>query len=245
MLLSAIILAGGEDNDRLPNKPLIKINGKPMIKYVIDALKETGRVDKILVVGKKNLLKPHIKNDVYKIIESTESLIDNVMIGINELRNERRVLILTCDIPLITSEAILDFIEKAEETECDFCYPIVKKELNDQKYPEAKRTYARLKEGIFTGGNIVYINPRIMEKCMDKAKEMVMYRKKPLKLCSILGWRFVLQLLLGVLTIPKLERRVSEMFDIKVKAIISDYPEIGNDVDKPDDVVMVRNYLSG
>ena len=36
---------------------------------------------------------------------------------------------------MITSEAIGDFVEKSLILDADFCYPIVPKEENENKYP--------------------------------------------------------------------------------------------------------------
>jgi len=54
---------------------------------------------------------------------------------------------------------------------------------------------------------------------------------------------FVLKFFLSRLTIPELEKKVSEVLGIKVKAIVTQYPEIGIDVDKPSDYSIVSAYL--
>jgi hypothetical protein len=46
-----------------------------------------------------------------------------------------------------------------------------------------------------------------------------------------------------VLRISMLERAVSRMLDAKVAAVVSAYPEIGEDVDKPSDLEVVRRIL--
>lgn len=244
-MLNAVVLAGSSDNEKLPNKPLLKIKDKPMVLYVTDALKATKRIDNILIVGDEIKLREYYKEDKnVSIINESESFFHNLIMGVNAYKEEKRILVVTSDIPMITSEAINDFIDKASSIGGDFCYPIVDKEANNRKYPEAKRTYARLKEGSFTGGNIIYINPKIIDGFMDKAQEVIGNRKKVLKLAKMLGWKFTIRFLLGNLTIPKIEKRVSEMLGIDARAVISEYPEIGNDVDKPSDVEMVQNYIA-
>lgn len=247
-MLNAVVLAGSGDGDKLPNKPLLKIKDKPMILYVTDALKATGIVNKIVIVGNARNLSSLFKgDDICHVINGGKNMMDNLVLGIKYLQDNfqdnDRVLVLTSDIPMITPEAIVDFVEKARAIGGDFCYPIVKKEVNIEKFPEAKRTYARLKEGTFTGGNIIYINPRIIDNLMDKAQQVIENRKKPIKLVRMLGWSFTMKFLLGRLTIPKVEERVSNMLGIDARAVISDYPEIGNDVDKPSDVEMAENYI--
>lgn len=243
-MLNAIVLAGSGDGDKLPDKPLLKIKDKPMILYVTDALKASGIIGKIIVVGDAASLSPLFEgDDNCTVIDGGGNMLDNLLLGVRHLGNDDRILVLTSDIPMITPEAIIDFVEKAKAIGGDFCYPIVKKEVNMEKFPNARRTYARLREGTFTGGNIIYMNPRIIDNLMDMAYEVIENRKRPIKLVRMLGWSFTMKFLLGRLTIPKVEERVSKMLGIDARAVISEYPEIGNDVDKPSDVEMVENYI--
>jgi hypothetical protein len=50
-------------------------------------------------------------------------------------------------------------------------------------------------------------------------------------------------LLIGKLTIERIEKKFSEILNIKAKAVLSRYAEIGNDIDKPSDVLYAEAYL--
>ncbi|WP_434640297.1 NTP transferase domain-containing protein [Thermoanaerobacterium thermosaccharolyticum] len=240
--MNALILAGSTGDEKLPEKALIKIKGRYMISYVIDALRQSGKIDKIAVVGDKEKLKCVDGIDI--LIDQGNSIIENVVKGIEPFKNDRRVLILTCDIPMLTKEAVIDFVEQSESLDADLCYPIVKREDNERKFPDAKRTYAKIKEGTFTGGNIFYLNPKIVDVCIDAANQFIAFRKKPWKLGQLLGFKILILFAFGRVTISQLESKVSELFNIKAKAVISKYPEIGNDVDKDEDVEMANKYIA-
>ncbi|AEF16221.1 MULTISPECIES: nucleotidyltransferase family protein [Thermoanaerobacterium] len=240
--MNALILAGSTGDEKLPEKALIKIKDRYMISYVIDALRGSGKVDKIAVVGDREKLQCIDGIDI--LIDQGNSIIENVVKGIEPFKNDRRVLILTCDIPMLTKEAVIDFVEQSEALNADLCYPIVKREDNERKFPDAKRTYAKIKEGTFTGGNIFYINPQIVDACIEAAKQFIAFRKKPWKLGQLLGFRILILFAFGRVTISQLERKVSELFNINAKAVISKYPEIGNDVDKDEDVEMANKYIA-
>lgn len=240
--MNAIILAGSTGEEKLPDKALIKIKGKYMITYVIDALRQSGKIDKIAVVGDRNKLN-HL-DDIDLIIDQGSSIVENVIKGIEPFKNDKRVLILTCDIPMLTKDAVIDFIEQSESKDADLCYPIVKREDNERKFPGAKRTYVRIREGTFTGGNIFYINPAIIDSCINAANQFISYRKKPWKLGRLLGLKILILFAFGRVTIDQLEGKVSELFNIKAKAIISRYPEIGNDIDKDEDVEMANKFIA-
>jgi hypothetical protein len=60
----------------------------------------------------------------------------------------------------------------------------------------------------------------------------------------LLGIGLLIKLVLGIGTIRQIEQRFGQILNITAKAIISGYPEIGNDVDKPNDIEMVIKYFS-
>lgn len=245
--MNAIILAGekkGEHTNAIENKALLKICDKYMIDYVIDSLKKVSYIDKIAVVGDKDQLSPAIGSKADYIIQGANSIVDNIVLSLEQFDGDKEILLLTCDIPMITPEALEHFINSAREKKADLCYSIVEKSLNDEKYPEVKRTYAKLKEGEFTGGNVFYFNPEIKDRCRDFADEMLKNRKSPAKMAGILGFIFLIKLALGVLTIDAIKKKCDKLLNINAAVVISPYPEIGNDVDKISDIEFVEKYLS-
>ncbi len=245
--MKALILAGTQHDCPLSkvhsNKALIKIHGKEMIKYIIDALKNLDFIDAIAVVGPRQELLP-IENQVDIIVDGGSSMTDNILKGAEIFSDEDMILISTSDIPMITSEAIRDFAEKSLTLDAQFYYPIIHKAENEKKYPGVKRTYVKIKDGSFTGGNIVLVKAGTVKRCIKQAEAFMAYRKKPWRLAQILGISFVIKFLIGTLTIKQLEKRVSDLFSIKARAVISHYPEIGTDVDKDSDLVLAIRELS-
>lgn len=241
-MLNALILAGDRGEDGR-SKALIKIGSRNMIEYVIESLRDSGCIDKVYIIGEE-LLRHELEGKADGFIKAGNGLLDNLKKGISELKDpEAACLVCTCDIPMVKGEAIRDFIERCQEGNIDLGYPVINKSLNDSKYPDVKRTYVRLKEGTFTGGNMIYINPQIVNKISEKIEKLVEYRKKPLKMGRTLGFMFLVKLALGRLSISAVERKAYETFEIRGKAIQTIYPEIGNDVDKPSDVEFVKRYL--
>ena len=243
-MVNALVLAGSGPEDKgLPDKPFIMINGKPMVEYVVNALDNAAMVDSISVVGPRPLLERFVKDRVSYIIDQSKSILDNLNLGIQPFRNDGRVLVTTSDIPMITPGAVDHFISKSRQLAADLCYPIVSKEINEKKFPGIRRTYVRLREGVFTGGNMMYINPRMINPCSEFAKKLLDYRKKPLKTGRLIGFSFLVRLLMGMLSIPKLEKRFSSILAFKVAAVISPYAEIGTDVDRVEDIELAERYV--
>lgn len=242
-MLNAVILAGSSEVEKIPGKSLADINGKPMLAYVADAAEATGIIDKILVVGNREI-RGFCDGRGLEFTEGGPDILDNLAKGIDRFKNDRRILVMTGDIPYITPEAIKDFIERSEEKGADFCYPIVEKSACENKFPGTIRTYVTLSDGTFTGGNLFYVNPSIFERCIPVLRHVIDNRKNPLKLASLLGPGLIFAFLFKYLNIEMVEKKASEMLNITAKAIISDYAEIGNDVDKPEDLIMAKKILS-
>jgi len=249
-MFDAIILAGGENGKRLNSQiprcyeALIEIAGKPMVTFVAEALAECGQVNKIYVLGPVEELEKCSFPANTTILEGGSTIVETIRLGMAVLGHSEPVLVSTADIPLLTAEAVDDFLRQCSRVSADLYYPIVTKEVNECRYPGNKRTYVQLKEGTYTGGNIFLVNPDIVNHCMDVADKLIANRKNPLKLCHMLGWSFVVRYLLGTLNLRAVERRASELLGVSGAVIQSPYPELGIDVDKPSDLALVRAIFS-
>ncbi len=246
--MDAIILAGeekdsGNSTEEKLNKAFYKINDKHIIEYVAETLRKSGSVGKIAVVGSKDSLEPVLGGVADIIIEGSGSIVSNVITALEYLPPDKNVLIVTSDIPMLTAESVEDFIKRCGERDADLYYSIIDKKVNDMKYPGIRRTYARLWEGRFTGGNIFCFNPAVKEKCRDFFEEMLQYRKSPARMAGILGIGFLLRLALGILTIGAIQRKCESLLGVRAAVIISPYPEIGNDVDSISDLEVIKRYM--
>lgn len=163
MKVDAVILAGAPNDGQLKNvdqskwEASIPIQGKPMVTYVIEALQQSALIAEIVVVGPLEL--QEIIPSQVTFVEAADSLPDNVFRALDVLKKKNNILLVTSDIPFVHSEAIDDFIVRCGELDGDVYYPLISKEANQQHFPEAVRTYFTLKEGVFTGGNILLASP--------------------------------------------------------------------------------------
>ena len=115
----------------------------------------------------------------------------------------------------------------------------------ESRFPDIKRTYASLRDGTFTGGNLFLVRREIISRCLSKAEEFVKLRKSPTALARMVGLGMLLKYFLGQLTIAEAERRVSKIVGAKGCAVISDYPEVGVDVDKASDLEIAKSIFEG
>lgn len=250
MAVNVVLLAGAanvgplKDVSPVVNEALIDIGGKPMIQYVIDGLRQSREVQRIMIVAPPGEVEPHVQGENLEFVSSTGKIVDNIVAAADRLPVDTDILIATCDIPLITGEMIDGFVGLCRQTDADLYYPIIEKSLGEAKYPVVKRTYVSLREGTFTGGNLFLVNPKVIKATAPRVRRFLDYRKNPLKLAGLLGYTFLLRyLLLKNLRLKELEKKVSEMWGLRGAVLICPWPEIGIDVDKPSDLQLARAVL--
>ena len=246
MKIDVLILAGARNEGPLKeysqesHEALIKIGNEPMVEYVINAVKAACHTEKIAIVGPKKEITNSINQNVDLIVDSSDSLMDNIQKGVKELNPQHYVLVITSDIPLITENVIDEFINSCEDKDADIYYPIISKQKNTAKFPNVKRTYVRLAEGTFTGGNMAVIKPEILNDALDWFEKVIIWRKKPWKLSQLLGIKFIFKFILGNLSLQEIEDRITEVIGYKGMGLIVDHPEVGFDIDKPSDLELMR-----
>lgn len=249
MLVDAIVLAGAPNTGKLQMcsdaayEAEIDINGRTMVDYVLIALRQSSHIGRIMLVGPAQLREQISAPDV-ELALAGESMIENISIGIEQLQPKGKVLLITSDIPMITAAAIDDFLQLCSAHSADIYYPVVTREANEHKYPGVHRTYVHVTEGVFTGGNLVLLEPAVLYQGYKVLAQAIDMRKKPWQLARLLGPSFLCKLMAKKLSIKEIEQQVSVALGYQGRAIFSSYPEIGIDVDKPSDLDIARRELA-
>jgi adenosylcobinamide-phosphate guanylyltransferase len=116
MGVTALIMAGGKGSrmDLFIEKPLIELDGKPIITYVLDSLKKAKNIDRIIVAISSNTPKTAqllSRLDISTIKTPGKEYVYDMAYAIRKLTLQT-VLVIGSDIPLITSEIIDLVVEK-------------------------------------------------------------------------------------------------------------------------------------
>ncbi len=230
----AIVLAGQRNDGRLaavdPSQweAEIRLDGRMMVEYVVEALQQSGRVGPIVVVGPQSL---PLHDVLWAPVH--DEMFANVLSGLDVV-GEGPVLVATADVPLLTPDAVNAFVDAAG-ADFDVVYPIIEKSVVEAKFPETQRTYVRLVDGTFTGGNVFMVRKEAVVQSRHAVAELLSHRKAPWRLAGDIGIGMLLKWLIGRLSIEDAQKRVRELLGINGQALIFDYPEVGVDVDKPQD----------
>ena len=256
MTVDVVVLAGGRNSAEMAaatgveNRALTPLGTRTMLDYVTAALRGAASVGEVYVVG-----------DVpggpgCHVVQGGGTLLDNLMAGVRAAQaggGGDRVLVSTSDIPFLTPQAVDDFVDRATQSGADLCCSYVPVGLCYARFPEMKRTAVKLREGSLTLGNLMLVNPHFLLANQGTISRAYAARKSPIKVARMLGPGLLVRLLLAqfvapsLLTVGALERAVSRLLGGGTRAagIRSECPEIGTDVDKPDDVAIARRILAG
>jgi len=200
-----------------------------MVEYTLEALRGAGGIERTVLVGPPAELEP--APDVH--VADRGSLIANLEAGL-EATSGNRVLVASGDNPFITAEAVRWLLQNAPEAA--LVYPIIPKEAVEQRWPGMRRTYARLREGTFTGGNLILLDKELFTRALPMARRIVELRKKPLALARLIGLGVLFRLVTGRLSVAELERRAEQLFGVPMRALVTPYPEVGVDADEEEDL---------
>jgi len=229
-----------------PCKALLQIKGRPMVSYVINALRESGRIGRLVLVGLSGEQLGMVTSELPLLfLPSHQEIVDNMLSAIEALSDVDWVLFCSSDIPLLTAEAVRDFLARCEATQADLYYPIVRREVMEGRFPGSGRSFRQLVEGAFAGGDIYLVRPGVLRANADFARILTARRKSGWRLAKVLGPRIIFGFLTHRLRIAELEARVGKILHCTCKAIISPYAELAMDVDKPGHLQVVLRAMSG
>ncbi len=253
--MDAVLLAGGIPQPDEPlyaysggeAKALIDVAGKPMIQWVLDALGDAKSIDRIVVVGlstKANL--PCKKPLTY--ISNEGKLLENLKAGtakVLELNPKAKyVLFASSDIPGINGSMVDWLVDTCKQTNDDLYYNVVRREAMEARYPGSKRTYTRLKDMEVCGGDMNIARTAIVNENSEFWTKLLDARKNPAAQAALLGPGIIFKFIFRQLTADDIIQRVATMLDLKGRAIVCPYPEVGMDVDKPHQLEIMRADLA-
>jgi len=243
-------------------KSLFKINGQPIIQYIIDACRDSEYVNGIFIVGIKSKLEGKLEN--CSIIDCCGSLINNAMRGYSESNSEGDAIFLSCDIPLIKSEHIDEFIADCSKHDNGLFVSIIEQrylmghEMQDRKYFSLKEGNYRW-ANVFLGnpakldlnklnriGDMLYKNRKLSSPSVKKNLIRDLRKEIPfMEIFSKLIRYFVTSRFLKSkkLSINELEKMAADYLDIDLKIIETRHYESSLDIDSQEDLDYVKRLM--
>ncbi|HEX8551106.1 MAG TPA: NTP transferase domain-containing protein [Abditibacteriaceae bacterium] len=243
--MDALILAGGESSPELQaatgatERALIPVgsNDEPMIAPVVRAIRAALPIARIAVAGSTAVHAAARAHSEIIAVEGAERMTQNLANGARALQAET-VLVCTCDVPFLTQSTLEEFVRGAHSL--DIAYAVVRRAVCEAAFPGGKRTYARLVDGEFTGGNAVLLPRARIDDLVSLAETAYNARKNPAKLAGLLGAGLMVKFATRRLKISDIEARASAVLGCRAGAVEMQDAAIAFDVDKLEDWETVR-----
>lgn len=251
----AIVTAGGVPQPGEPlyeetlgkPKAMLDIWGKPMVQWVLDAVCQASLVDRIILVGldeSSGVSCPKLDS----FLPSHGGLLHNVYAGIEkalEINPEGgHVLYVSSDIPAITPEMVDWVISETMKSDHDAYYNVISRQTMEARYPNSRRSYTRFKDVEVCGGDMNVLRTLTVTGNDELWERIVNSRKSALKQAALIGYDTLFLLLFRLITMDQAVRMVTRRLKISGRVLLCPYAEIGMDVDKPNQLEMVRADLA-
>ncbi|HWG86011.1 MAG TPA: nucleotidyltransferase family protein [Deinococcales bacterium] len=184
---NALVLGGGSkdplaDGHNVATKALIPVAGRSMAWHVLSALRGSGGIGRITYVGPTT---PEVDDLIDARLPDAGSLLANVEAGLRAEPPGARLLVATADVPMISPAAVRDLLER--DPGAAVVYPVVTAEASERDFPGGRRTFARLRDGRFTGGNLFFVDREVVLRALPQLKLMIERRKNPLAMAQVIG----------------------------------------------------------
>jgi GTP:adenosylcobinamide-phosphate guanylyltransferase len=241
-----IILAGGEKGPLIEateysSKAELPICGKAMVEWVVDAFRKSPGAGDVVVVGPPALDILPSTSHLKKRVRSGGHVLKNLLRGMIYVRwavhklklRHRGYVIASCDSVFLTPAIIDETLAAIDGTDADIVMTFVEKAVFEEAGLPAEHTYYAVGNRLFTGAAIYYIRSlRKVAKILPTWVRLRRNRKDGKKILEILGCQRD--------TPEAVAQALKEQFSLKVEFHLSRHPELGMDVDTPQDLELVR-----
>jgi GTP:adenosylcobinamide-phosphate guanylyltransferase len=240
--IDALILAGrrGAEADPLAgvdgvaHKALLVAGGRPLIRRVVEALRASAQIAEIRIAAPVDVREPIAATlagvDGWSFVDTAGSPASTVLAAVEKL-SERGLVVTTCDHALLSTDMIRSFLD-------------VERAAYEARFPGSKRTYIKLKDLDFSGANLFWFSGARAKGLADFWRRLETKRKNPAAMAREIGVITALTYLARQMTKAGLERTIRRKTGVEARLVPLTDPEAAIDVDKPQDLILVRNILS-
>jgi CTP:molybdopterin cytidylyltransferase MocA len=252
--IDALVLAGRREGEtdpltgveNVPHKALLIAGGKPLIRRVIEALTSSGRVERIAIAAPEDVRGPIgaalVGVEGWSFRDTAGSPAASALAAMTEAPDGRGLLVTTCDHALLTAGMIRSFLDEAKTS--DAAAACVERTIYETRFPGSKRTFIRLKDISFSGANLFWFAGARAKGLADFWRGLEANRKNPLAMARAIGVFTALSYLSGSMTKARLEDTLRKRTKVGVRLIPLPAAEAAIDVDKPQDLELVRKILA-
>ncbi|MCB8875178.1 nucleotidyltransferase family protein [Acidisoma silvae] len=248
--LTALILAGSRDGaaDALAiaggvsHKALLPVDGTPMVLRVIRALQRTPAVGRIIVVCERVDILDDLPEAASVLVRHAETS-PSASVAAVLVEFGTPLLVTTADHALLTPEIVKSFLALAPSS-VDAVAAVARSDVIYAAYPDTRRTWLRLRDGLFSGCNLFLLQHPKASQAVNFWRKLEAHRKHPLTMARLIGLSALVGYAFKTLTMDKATRLLSKRCGASVAVITLPFADAAVDVDKPADLFLVERTLA-
>lgn len=245
----AVILAGGtirdpefRDGVGVDRRPLMPILGKPMVQWVVEALRASRNIGRIVVLSPPDLQDTEVPQMVDAVVDEGVDEVDNLYRGLDALPGARQVLLVSSDLALLLPEAVDDLIDNAPP-DANVVFPVLEKGSLNPELEAHGWVFVKCPDGQFTGASCFLFEPQAIIDRRAWIQRVFDARRSVFKLICMWGLVFSVRAFLRRATLAEAEARLSEVVGVHGRAYRTPFAELVMDVDRLHDVPLVEERL--
>lgn len=252
--IDALVLAGRREGeidplaaiDNVPHKALLLAGGKPLIRRVVEALRSSGRIEGVMIAApadvREAIAAALVDISSWSFVEADGSPAKSVMSAIERISPDRALLVTTCDHALLSPDMVREFLGHA--TSSSAAAACVDRTVYERRFPNSRRTFIRLRDLSFSGANLFWFAGTRAKGLADFWRRLESRRKNPAAMAREIGVLTALSYVSGRMTRIALEKTILRKTGVDVRLVPLTNAEAAIDVDKPEDLALVRNILA-
>ena len=246
---NALVLAGSRPGapdpvavaEGVAHKALIDIGGMPMLARVLRALREAG-VEHIAVAADH----PEVLSLAYAFsaIPVAPGVGPSASVARGLETMAAPLLVTTADHALLRPQWIADFVADSPDS-ADVAVLLARRADVERAVPGTRRTWLRFADGAWSGCNLFLLNSSRAQRAIATWQAVETDRKRPWRIAARLGIGTLTAYLTGRLTLDEAVVRLGDRVDLRAATVAARDGLAAVDVDKPEDLALVRRILAG
>ena len=250
----AIVPAGGNidpefaDKVGTSSKALIRFGDQTILERTIRSLRETGRVDRIVISGPEAVRSSDAAKLATRTVQSGNSGPESILNALKSLMAEpnppKKVVIVTSDLPFLTPKLLTDFIDACPK-DVDICMPLITRGQYQTRFPHSHSTFIPLNDDTWTAGNTYLMDVKALEKAMPHLERVFKVRKSKIGMAKLLGPAFLYKFLRKQLTVPMVEAKLKQILGCSGAPVLNCAPELSYDIDDYEDYEYALKFIGG
>jgi GTP:adenosylcobinamide-phosphate guanylyltransferase len=243
----ALILAGSRggvdpvaDYAAVAHKALIPLDGQTLLARVAAALRAAG-ASEIAVSVSDDAVATHARSLGLRVLDAAAGPSLSVRQGIAAMGTP--LLVTTADHALLQPDWIARFRADIPPG-ADVAALLARQDAIEAAAPGTRRTYLRFADGAWSGCNLFQFTTARSVAALDLWAQVEADRKRPWRIVRRLGIGTLLRYLLGRLTLVQAVAHLGRLAGLDAAAVATPFGLAAVDVDKPDDLDLVRRLVA-